>query len=405
MPVPPILDVYVVWHPEDTAGSEVFRRLHDHFHSETYSGLAGGAVEVYGRSVSWQLGSSPPRPLLLPGAESGVARPAQFAAIIPVLSTALRDAVQADAGWAEYVTSCMAAGGQYTVVLPVLTPDGVNLDGSTLGRSFTSLQRLPDESTTTAGLLERGVAQAVAQLAARAGNRIKVFVSHSKHSSVGEDGLPEPPVFEQVRTAIASSKLAEFFDAHDLQPGSDWATDLKQEAGSSALLMVRTDRYASREWTQKEVLVAKRHDVPIVGLIALVDGEARGSFLMDHVPTVPYVRDDPGASIEKALDRLADEALKRALWTAQSSYISAQGFDWLPVHAPEPVTTVEWLARHKAEEAQDEHLWIIHPDPPLGHDERSVIDEMCSVAGFDGRVDVMTPRTFATRGGEVSYVQ
>lgn len=405
MPVPPILDVYVVWHPEDTAGVRAFHRLHDHFHSQTYSGLAGGAVEVYGRSVGWQPGASAPRPLLLPGAASAVARPAQFAAIVLVLGTALRDAVQAEASWADYVASCATASGASTVVLPVLSPHGVNLNGSTLEQALSSIQRLPDDSINTAGLLERGVAQAVAQLATGSGSRIRVFVSHSKHSSTVEDGLPEPPVFEQVRTAISNSKLSDFFDAHDLQPGSDWAATLKHEAGSSALLMVRTDRYASREWTQREVLVAKRHDVPIVGLIALVEGEARGSFLMDHVPTVPYTRDESGLSIERALDRLADEALKRALWTAQSSYISAQGFDWLPVHAPEPVTTVEWLARHKAEDAEDEHLLIIHPDPPLGPDERAVLDEMCSVAGFEGRVDVLTPRTFAMRGGEVSYAQ
>lgn len=267
---------------------------------------------------------------------------------------------------------------------------------------MSSIMRLPSESVSVPGLLERSVVQAIAQLAEGQGSRIKVFVSHTKHSSV-EEGASDVPVFELVRAAISRSKLGEFFDAHDLQPGSDWADDLKREAGSSALLMVRTDRYASREWTQREVLEAKRHDVPIVGLIALVEGEARGSFLMDHLPTVPLARDDPDASIDKALDRLVDEVLKRALWMAQSSYISAQGFDWLPVHAPEPVTAVDWLARHKIEDAEDEHLLIIHPDPPLGPDERAVVDEMCAIAGFDGRVDVLTPRTFAIRGGEVSY--
>jgi hypothetical protein len=273
-----------------------------------------------------------------------------------------------------------------------------------LGAALSSTMSVPAESASVEGLLERSVAQAIAQLAAGEASRIKVFVSHTKHNSEREGDF-DPPVFEQVRSAIAKSKLAEFFDAHDLQPGRDWAADLDQEAGSSALLMVRTDRYASREWTQREVLQAKRHDVPIVGLIALVEGEARGSFLMDHLPTVPFARNNSDASVNRALDRLVDEVLKRALWEAQSSYIRAQGFDWLPVHAPEPVTTVEWLARHKAEEPGDEHLLIMHPDPPLGADERAVVDELCAVAGFGGRVDVLTPRTFAIRGGEVSYDQ
>lgn len=402
MPVPPILDLYVVWHPGDSAGEEVFRRLHRHFHSEMYSGLAGGAVEVYGRSASWERSGSAPRPLTLPGDTGGVVQPAQFAAIIPVLGRALRDAVQDDPTWADYVSACAAARGPTVALLPVLTPGGVNLDGSVLGSELSSTMWVPAESASVEGLLERSVAQAIAQLAAGGPSRIKVFVSHTKHNSAGEDDF-DPPVFDQVRSAIAKSKLAEFFDAHDLQPGRDWAADLDHEAGSSALLMVRTDRYASREWTQREVLQAKRHDVPIVGLIALVEGEARGSFLMDHLPTIPFARNNSAASVGKALDRLVDEVLKRALWEAQSSYIRAQGFDWLPVHAPEPVTTIAWLAQHKAEEPEDEHLLIMHPDPPLGADERTVVDEMCAVAGFGRRVDVLTPRTFAIRGGEVSY--
>lgn len=403
MPIPPILDLYIVWHPGDSAGEEVFSRLHRHFHSETYSGLAGGAVEVYGRSAAWELTGSAPRPMSLPGTP-GVVRPAQFAAIIPVLGPALRGAVEDDPTWSDYVKACAAAVGPAVVLLPVLVPGGVNLTGSVLGAALSSTMWIQSEAASFGGLLERSVAQAIAQLATGTANRTKVFVSHTKHNSAGEDKF-EPAVFEQVRSAIARSKLAEFFDAHDLQPGRDWAADLDQEAGSSALLMVRTDRYASREWTQREVLQAKRHDVPIVGLIALVEGEARGSFLMDHLPTTPLVRDNTEASIDKALDMLVDEVLKRALWEAQSSYIREQGFDWLPVHAPEPATTVAWLARHKAAEPHDEHLLIIHPDPPLGAEERAVVDEMCAVAGFDGRVDVLTPRTFAVRGGEVSYGQ
>jgi hypothetical protein len=399
MPAPPILDISVVWHPSDDAGQQVFDRLQRHFHSVGYSGLAGGAVAVYARSVGWLSESGSPRPLLLSEGDDPTLKPAQFHAIVPVIGMGLRDAVQASDDWAQYLRAIAASPSDTVVVLPVSVP-GVNLSDSTLVGILGAIQRIPDAASSADGLLERTVAQQIAQMASGKAQRVRVFISHAKHFSETETDLPGGALFEQVRSVIARTHLGEFFDARDLQPGTDWAAELNEHAGKSALLMVRTDRYSSREWTQQEVLVAKRRDVPVVGLIALTEGEARGSFLMDHVPTVPLSPDEIDASIEASLDRLVDEVLKRALWVAQSTYIRDQdGFDWTPVHAPEPVTAVEWLAEHRAEQPGDRHLWIIHPDPPLGFAERAVIDQLATLAGFEARVDILTPRTFAARGG------
>ncbi|WP_341926035.1 hypothetical protein [Nocardioides psychrotolerans] len=398
MPAPPILDVYVVWHPDDEAGIDVFERIHTHFHSDGYSGLAGGAVEVYARSLGWSAVGAPPRPLLLPGAGPETPTPAHFSAIVPVLGAGLRDAVQRDPEWADYLSLIADSVSDAIAVLPVTVP-GVNLTDSDVQSSIGSIQRLPSDALATAGLLERSVAQAVAQKAAGSTVPVRVFISHAKHFSDIETDLPGGPLYEQVRSVIAGTHLAEFFDAHDLLPGTDWAAELEANASASAFLMVRTDRYASREWTQREVLAAKQHDVPIVGLIALTEGETRGSFLMDHVPTVPLSHDAVNASIAASLNRLVDEVLKRALWEAQSTYIQEEGFDWTPVHAPEPTTAVGWLSKHQSDQPDDNHLWIIHPDPPLGPAERAVIDDLCELAGFDARIDILTPRTFAARGG------
>jgi ligand-binding SRPBCC domain-containing protein len=393
MPVPPILDVFVVWHPEDEDGPAVFQRLHRHFHSAAFSGLAGGAIEVYSRSAGWKASDAAPRPLLLPGQDGSALQPARLVAVVPVLGTGMRSAVE------KNMERLVAAASRNVVVLPV-RPQRLNLNGSQLGRTFQNLQFLPtDAQELGGGDLERSVAQATAQLATGSKSRIQVFVSHTKHSSESEGTLGSTPIYEQVRSVIAGTKLADFFDAHDLQSGQDWAAVLDEKASECALLMVRTDLYASREWTQREVLMAKLHDVPTVALVALTEGEARGSFLMDHMPTVPLDGHAPVESIRASLSRLVDESLKRALWSAQVQYVVEQGFDWAPVHAPEPVTAINWLTTHRADHADDRHLWIIHPDPPLGPAERRVTDELCALAGFDARVDILTPRTFAARGG------
>lgn len=405
MPVPPILDVYVVWHPGDPGGARVFERLQRHFHSPTYAGLIGGAVEVYSRSVGWRGAGEAPRPLVLPGDTDAPVEPAHFAAVIPALGLEMRQAVENNDSWREYMDGVGSAGSDRVVVAPVNLSSTLALERSALLRALGACMRLPDDSLDAdkPGLLERNVAQTIAQLAVGSKKRIEVFISHTKHASVGEEALGCAPLFEEVRDVIACTRLAEFFDARDLQAGSDWAAELEANAAGSALLMVRTDKYASREWTQREVLAAKRHDVPVVALVALTDGEARGSFLMDHVPTVPLDPADHFKSINASLNRLVDEALKRALWRAQGQFMLEQGFDWAPVHAPEPVTAISWLTGHRTEQADDDHLWIIHPDPPLGLAERRVTDELCTLAGFDAKVDILTPRTFAARGGVLPH--
>lgn len=62
--LPPILEVYVLWHPADeAAGRPVMDRLVAHFHGNAYSGLLGGAIEVFARSQGWRDAAGSPRPL------------------------------------------------------------------------------------------------------------------------------------------------------------------------------------------------------------------------------------------------------------------------------------------------------------------------------------------------------
>lgn len=405
MVIPPILDVFVVWHPDDAEGEDVCEWLSRHFHSPAFAGLAGGAVEVYARSAGWQETGAPPRPLGIEPVLSEDLPAAQFNAIVPLLGVNLARAVDDDPEWESYIREIVRLDGAIgTGVYPLRVPH-TNVSGK-LGQLMKSLQALPDESIKDAATLGRELCQAITQrveTADGAPSRVRVFVSHTKRHSLEEPDPDHGPIlFETVRAEIEKTRLASFFDAHDLQSGSQWEDELDRNAANSALLMVRTDKYSGREWTQREVLVAKRHGVPIVGMYAFTAGEERGSFLMDHVPSVPCDVQTPLPGIRMALNRLVDEALKRALWNAQTIYLGEDGFDWLPVHSPEPVTLTPWLVKHKREQPKDDHVWIIHPDPPLGPKEREVVVELCELAGFSDTVDVLTPRTFAARGGRLS---
>lgn len=402
MPIPPILDVLVVWHPDDTTSAQRFVELHEHFHSPAFSGLAGGAVEVYARSEPWAAGGAP-RPL---GIEVPLAEglpSAQFNAIVPIIdSNLLRAAADPESPWNAYVRDIAALAQRPGVGVYPVVASGLQWDGSAVNQIIGGIQTLPCAVNSDRGLFGRELGQAITQrIQGEKGlpTRLKVFVSHTKHRSSEEFERSGPAIFERVRERILNSHLSTFFDAQDIQPGGDWAQTLEASAASSALLMIRTDVYAGRDWTQREVHAAKRSGMPVVCMYALTGGEERGSFLMDHVPSVVCDLVAPDSGIELALNRLVDEALKNTLWQAQSSYLSEDGFDWLPAQSPEPTTLAPWLAEHKKAQPDDRHLWVIHPDPPLGHAEREVLLQLCAVAGYDVDVDILTPRTFAARGG------
>lgn len=462
-----VLDVFVVWHPNDLDGADVCSTLFEHYHSDSFSGLAGSAVEVYGRSFPMPGGNGNLLPIVTPNGIIGEERfsaqseNAPFCVVLPVVG---RNLVQAslDVGspWARYLESAVrlremnADKKTQTLILPVLpavSPDYSNapIVGRLMGRQGVNqgyiecLRTSSEESFPAAkGELARDLGQAVIQGLLRdskLSDRLTIFVSHARSDAPREDQfgtMPTGPV-AKVEAVAKKTKLATFVDVHDLQAGVDWDSEIRERARRSALLMVRTDAYASREWTQWEVLEAKKADMPIVCLSALSNGEQRGSFLLDHVPTVAFRESDidktdarqvheGDAVIVSALNRLVDETLKRALWFHQDIPFAVEcekeagfaqgcevgieakrmknsnsiGFDAAPARAPEPLMLTAFLAEHKKRFPDDTHLWLLHPDPPLLPPEHEVMVDLCVLSGYERKhVHLLTPRTFFAAGG------
>lgn len=418
--LPPVLETYVVWHPDDHAGARAAQELVEHVHGTLFTGLIGGALEVYVRHQGWRGPADAPRPIPVPGSPppNGVAQ-AQYVAVVPVLGVGLARAVQPGSGaWFDYLTALAAAhetSARRVRIFPLLLADSATLHGSTLDRILGRYQRLGGSLPATgegAGTPRTGwrrdLIQALAQFTGQAGSRLQVFISHTRQGI--EDGSGVAELTQTVRAVIAGTRLAEFFDLHDLQAGQQWRQALREHAGRSALLALRTDLYASRGACQWEVLAAKEEGMPVVILDALERGEERGSFLMDHVPRIPVRRGERGWSegdVAAGLAVLVDECLKRALWERQRELaLERPDLDvvWWAPHAPEPLTLARWLVQQLQQRgttalAGTGPLRILHPDPPLGAPERLVLDQLARLSGITRELDVMTPRLLAARGG------
>ncbi len=416
--LPPVLEVYVVWHPGDRAGASAADDFVQHFHGTRFGGLMGGAVEVYVRSVGWRGPHDAPRPIPFPGAPAlnGIMQ-AQLVAVVPVLGTELAAAVERGTGpWHDYDIDIVTTRDSHPRRVGVfrLVVDPAAVAGTRLDRIFGRFQRIGKRpqgapAEQSAGLRCRDLAQGIAQWAG--GPRLTVFISHTSHTAHGEESQVASLV-ELVRSIIRQTCLDEFFDASDLQPGVDWDKEIRSAASAGALLAIRPDLYASREWCQREVLCAKCAGIPVVVLDALQRGEERGSFLMDHVPRVPVRQhgpDERSTDILKGLNLLVDECLKGVLWRRQRELAQREialgradlAVAWWAPHAPEPTTLAAWLvAEHTAGRLTGaDSARILHPDPPLGQDERVVLEQRAKRGGLTGGLDIMTPRMLAARGG------
>jgi hypothetical protein len=394
--LPPVIEIYVVWHGEDE-GSQVADALIDRFHGTAFSGLIGGAIEVFVRSERWSAAAETPRPLPFMEALPHGLQEAELTVVVPVMGLGLARAVESGT-WNDYMTATVAereSRPNRVFVVPVRLPH-TPTDGA-LSDLLGPIQAVAFEPDGATEDLCRDVSQAIAQFASGEETPIKVFVSHTKHADTGDEEILAE-LIDRVRNAILGTRLDEFFDASDLQPGRDWAPHLYANAESSALLAVRTDLYATRSWCQSEMLTAKRAGMPVVILDALGRGEDRGSFLMDHVPRVPGRPDEADIDrvILQALGQLVDECLKRALWRRQRDLANDADVDWWAPHAPEPATLVAWLRGVPVD--ADDRLLVLHPDPPLGRDESRVLMEIASLRGLEDRLDILTPRGLAIRG-------
>lgn len=412
--LPPVLEIYIVHHPDDEYGPVVAQEVFDHFHGTSFRGLIGGAAEVYVRTEPWGDGDAAPRPIPVPSdtPPTGVS-PAQRIAVVPVISLALDRAAQHDGAWRKYLDRVVQAQVDDSARVGVF-PVSVGYEPGPASRLSTILgpyQRIAvpsglDEPEPPAELRCRDLAQGITQMIRGETTRLQVFISHTRRAGVDEEETVRA-LIREVREIIRDTRLQEFFDANDLQQGRRWEPELRRQAAHSALLALRTDLYASRAWCQREMMIAKNAGMPIVILDALGQGEERGSFLMDHVPRIP-VRQTDGvwrkADIRRGLNHLVDECLKRALWEIQQTLAGHRtdlNIAWWAPHAPEPVTLLHWLHDRAAggEPAlADGDLRVLHPDPPLGPDELEALKEMVALMGHYGALDVMTPRALAARG-------
>ena len=383
-----ILAVYVVWHPDYSAGSEIAELVYGHFRSERYKNVLGNM----GLSVVFH--SSPvPNAVLPPAIDLDGA---ETTAVIVLSDSKLAG----DSEWVNYIrnlaerTEARRFGSQlFPVTLEEKGLD-IEIDQQALrwdrwkGTDAERGQRLVRELVYA---FSRMLRHYLAHLRHPEDDdkglehyleKVQIFLSHSKHDSDGER------IAEKIRDWLhQNSGLSSFFDMIDIPPGLHVQDVLNHQVKASAVMAVHTDSYSSREWCRREIIEAKRQNVPMIAINCMTDIDERG---FPYMGNVPIVRMDPNETdrIEVVIGRLLDEVFKDFLWRCRVELAgrSNSGALFMP-RPPELISLANpaFTSFANAElisapalsaDANGTDPTIVYPDPPLGAEEEQLFEKI-----------------------------
>lgn len=363
----PTLAVHVVWHPRCSSADEYARALFVHLFEDP-DDLATHGMRIPVRLWRSTSPTHDPPPSAVPPLQES-----ERSALVVLIDD---EFIAAD-GWLSRLDEMVAAVRPRDVVLGVaLSPRALEIASSVLDYN---LIRLYDfEPELRSAVLVNRITHALCRLIAGTQDSLRVFLSHSKH-----DGLA---ITEKVRSFLQSGTgVEDFFDAQNLSEGSRWAELLHGAAAESALLAIRTDAYATREWCRVEVLDAKLAGSPVVVLDALDTVEPRSFAYLGNVPSVRWHESDSRGPMEELLGVVLQEALRfRHFPLRVADLCRAHGIPDEHAVIPTPPELLTVLQLRSANAASRR---LVYPDPPLGTDELALVTELAP------NLETLTPTT------------
>lgn len=370
----PLLVLYIIWHPAFADGRRIADALREHFRRKLYENIAGGT----GLSVIY-------RYACLPGASTPL--PIDFNESETTAVVVIADQnLAADTGWTGYVRGLVdqtEMSGLATRVFPVAIESGAL---ESLGVEVQALrwdlwpdsledrrQRLISELTYEFCRMLRHYLEHLKRpdedddaLEAYL-KKVQIFLSHSKHD---EDGVK---IAKAIRSRLHERHgLASFFDVNDIPAGLRFNKVLLQQVRVSAIVAIYTDSYSSREWCRREVIEAKRWNVPFVVANSITNIDERSFPYLGNVPVV-RLEETSLAQIDLVIGRLLDEVLKDFLWRCRVEL--ARGVaDSDVIFLPRPPELISLACLPSAADVLEP--LIVYPDPPLSAEEERLFAEI-----------------------------
>ena len=190
--------------------------------------------------------------------------------------------------------------------------------------------------------------------------KVNVFLSHSKHDNYGE------PVAQAIRDWLHNnSDLSSFLDVHDIPPGLPFSAVIDHFIEDGVMVAIYTDSFSSRAWCQREVITAKRANVPMLVVDCLQSLDERAFPLPGKCACHPEMDPDHPDRIDQITGLLLDEVFKDFLWKCRVETLGkVDARTVFLARAPELLSLATF-----SEPDGDNERTIVYPDPPLGTEE------------------------------------
>ncbi len=207
---------------------------------------------------------------------------------------------------------------------------------------------------------------------------IKLFISHAKHD--GED------LAIKFRDYIyRNTKLKAFFDANDIADGHQFEKEIRKNIDRSAFVIFNTDEYSNRDWCRREVIIAKRYRCPIIGVIDIKKGENRSFPYSGNFPTIIW-NENFEEVINLTLSQvISDKYNELYLKSVVKLYGLEKKYSCLILpKAPELFNFID-IENFKNKEKNVKSLIVLYPDPPIGIEELTLLNDL------DKNIQFITP--------------
>jgi len=215
----------------------------------------------------------------------------------------------------------------------------------------------------------------------RAGSPVKLFLSHAKVD--GEDiSLRFKKFIEE------NLKLDVFFDTVDIANGYSFSKQFEKEIQHSGLVVFHTDAYSSREWCRREVLIAKKHKSPIVVFHHIKEGERRAFPYLGNMPTTTMLENEWISFyriVNLTLFQVLNNLYQLRLLSCYKDLARDTGTEYTILSSPPELLNFIELKNKRASSSKQV---VLYPDPPLGIEELTVLNE------FDKEIEFVTPINF-----------